>query len=131
MTDKERYQYNRKYELSIGQRFGRLLVTQVRPGLVMLCDCGAEVTNRVPSHVVISRLKSCGCLRNSTKKKVGYQHNDWTLIELLQDGSNAHMRQWSVRCKCGYVSTKWEADLKAKVTACGACRRNEQKGAEP
>jgi hypothetical protein len=119
--------FNRRYELEIGQRFGKLLVTQVRPALLMVCDCGAEVAGRVPSHVVISRLKSCGCLRRATKKTVGYQHNDWTLIELLQDGSNAYMRQWSLRCKCGFMASKWEADLKANVIACETCRRDDSR----
>ena len=59
MTDSRTF--GRKYELKIGERYGKLLVTQVRPKLTMMCDCGTEVTNRVPSHVVISRLKSCGC----------------------------------------------------------------------
>jgi hypothetical protein len=118
--------FNRKYELEIGQRFGMLTVTQVRPALLMACDCGTEVTGRVPSHVVVSRLKSCGCLRRATKKTAGDQHNDWTLIQLLQDGSNAYMRRWSCRCKCGFMASKWEADLKPNVTACVTCRRNDK-----
>ena len=131
MTDKERYQYNRKHELSVGDRFGLLVVTKVRPGLVMQCDCGTLVTNRVPSHVVTSRLKSCGCLRMSKKKKVGDKLGDWELVELIQNGSNAYMRQWSLRCKCGFMSSKWEADLKPGITACISCRRNEQKQEQP
>lgn len=121
----------RKYELEVGQRFGRLVVTQTRPGLVMRCDCGATVTGRTPAHVVDSRLKSCGCLRNKRTRQPGDRHNDWTLVELVQDGPNNLSRKWAVRCKCGFMASKWEADLKAKVTACVTCRRNEQKRAEP
>ena len=123
-------QYNRKHELSIGQRFGHLLVTEVRPGLVMLCDCGTLVTNRVPSHVVASRLKSCGCLRKANKKAVGTKVGDWEIVDLLQDGPNAHMRQWSIRCKCGYLSSKWESDLKPDLTACISCKRRDKLGEE-
>lgn len=119
--------FNRRYELEVGQRFGRLLVTQVRPKLTMMCDCGTEVTDRVPSHVVVNRLKSCGCIRRNAVKKAGYQHNDWTLIEKTQDGPSAYQRLWSVRCKCGFMASKWEADLKANVTACVTCRRNDSK----
>jgi hypothetical protein len=121
------YQYGRKHELAVGARYGMLVVTQTRPGLVMRCDCGVVVTNRVPSHVITSRLKSCGCLRKANKKKAGDQHNSWTLVELLQDGANAYMRRWSCRCRCGFMSSKWEADLKPAVTACVTCRRNEQR----
>jgi hypothetical protein len=125
MTD--RRDFGRKYELNVGDRFGKLLVTQVRPGLRMMCDCGTEVTDRVPSHVVRSRLKSCGCLRRNTAKKAGDQHNDWTLVEKTQDGPNAYLRKWLCRCKCGFTAQKWEADLKATVTACVTCRRNDEK----
>lgn len=51
----------RKHELAIGARYGRLVVTQTRPGLVMRCDCGATVSNRTPAHVAVSRVRSCGC----------------------------------------------------------------------
>ncbi len=122
--------YGRKHELEVGARYGMLVVTQTRPGLVMRCDCGTEVLNRVPSHVVVSRLKSCGCLRRKAMKKAGDQHNDWTLVEMVQDGANAYMRRWLCRCKCGFTAQKWEADLKANVTACVTCRRNDKANKE-
>jgi hypothetical protein len=64
--------------VEVGQRFGRLAVTQTglhigqspkKPAgwraVTCLCDCGTEVTVAV-SHLTSGRNKSCGCLRKES-----------------------------------------------------------------
>lgn len=114
--------FGRKYELHVGQRYGRLLVTQTRPKLVLLCDCGKTVDDRTPSHIAANRLRSCGCGKSPRPaRSPGDKHNEWTLVKLLEDGASTYLRLWSVECSCGYKASKYESDLKTNAVSCNAC----------
>lgn len=58
--------------MKVGNKFGRLLVTQVQPrGLCKcLCDCGKEV-ERSLRNLRSGHTKSCGCLRSEVAKREG------------------------------------------------------------
>lgn len=63
-----------------GMKFGRLLVVsehgRSKDSRVLwkcMCDCGKETIVQA-SHLKSGRIKSCGCLRNETSKKVNITH---------------------------------------------------------
>lgn len=70
------------YSVSVGERFGRLIVMDIRPKYLSgkvrvvcrcVCDCGAE--KDVPIDKLKSgATKSCGCLRRESSRKRAEKH---------------------------------------------------------
>lgn len=68
-----------KRNVSIGERFGRLVVAEILPGknghtvLRCRCDCGSECTPR-QDHILNGRTKSCGCYNREVAKSNNTTH---------------------------------------------------------
>ena len=111
--------------VQVGMRFGRLLVTKMRP-MIALCDCGNIVTNRQPYHLAHGRLRSCGCLRKDKRKETNAR---WASIELLNPEDKVEFRTYRVICtRCGTQHERGtESVLRPTQTGgCSACYRRDK-----
>lgn len=108
--------------VQVGMRFGRLLVTKLRP-MIALCDCGNIVTNRKAHDLAFGRLRSCGCLR-AEKRRVYGPSKRWSAVELINpDAKSAHQR-FRVTCsQCGHTCERGIGAVARDVerVGCQAC----------
>ncbi len=89
-----------------GQRFGKLIVLDVDPSRSSavywkcICDCG-KIISTMASSLTQGNTKSCGCLRNRSKRRdlVGKRSGKLTVISF----SNMKFGQayWNCLCDCG------------------------------
>lgn len=105
----------------IGQRFGKLCVTGqagTSNGHIMLacrCDCGGSKSVR-KSHLKANLIKSCGCLKNKTKR--GYIAADvseyWIWLGIKQRCLNPnHSAYYKYGGRGISICTKWESSFEA------------------
>lgn len=90
-------------DYSVGQRFGRLVVTELIPargksGLgrgIFICDCGRQTEQRI-AHVIGALVKSCGCAQIESAKQLGLA-NKHNLRPQIKHGlsRSAEYRAWS------------------------------------
>jgi very-short-patch-repair endonuclease len=120
------------YKKLIGQRFNKLLVTDVlfdannRLKCSCLCDCGNTLLV-TPSRLTSKHTKSCGCLRQAANLKyaelVGKKINKWTVREL-----HIANKTYKAICECDCGSIK-EVNILNLVNGltkdCGCGRRQK------
>lgn len=84
----------------VGDRIGRLTVESVKP-VRLRCDCGKLATYSF-THVVNSRVKSCGCLRQELTVTfvAGQEVAGMRLLQLVTDGV-LEERKWLVQDDAG------------------------------
>ena len=64
-----------------------------------------------------------------SRKAVGDTHNEWTLIELLEDFGSAASRRWLLRCSCGILERRFENEIGYRYVSCSGCSRAAKKAA--
>lgn len=84
----------------VGDKIGRLTVESLKP-ITLRCDCG-QVAAYSLSHVVRSRVRSCGCLsrENTTVYSVGQEVAGMRLLQLMTEG-RLEERKWLVQDQNG------------------------------
>lgn len=110
--------------VQVGMRFGRLLVTKLRP-MVALCDCGNIVTNRRAHHLAFGRLRSCGCLRKE-KVRVLTPNERWSSVECIDATEKIQYRKFRVtcaRCDAQHVRTYSAFAEGSQGRGCISCAR--------
>ena len=121
----------------IGKKFNRLLVIDFAPSRnkrtywKCRCDCGNIIEARA-DQLKSGNTKSCGCLNNETRSKLGKSHIQdisgqrfGNLIALKRLNYHAKNRGyiWECLCDCGNTSEVCITDLKnGNTTSCG-CRK--------
>ena len=119
----------------IGQRFGRLVVTEAAPNKgkktqwKCQCDCGKEYIGTTHS-LRSGRLNSCGCLRAETARINGLkQLNDLSgrqfgrLTVLEYAGSHRDRSAWKCQCQCGNIIIVGQLELtQGDTLSCGCLR---------
>ena len=111
----------------VGERFGRLTVTSVRPFL-MLCDCGTMVRDRVAHHVTRNRLRSCGCLKRE-KTEVPHTSFRWSEIRCVNPDEKVHFQRFDVTCvQCNRPSVVCYASVTStkETRGCKLCVQDAQ-----
>lgn len=113
----------------IGQRFGRLIVTENlaekrynEEAWACKCDCGKE-TIATRSQLTGGRKKSCGCLRKETPPNaldlVGQKFGKLMVIERAGKTKNDNAL-WLCRCECGNIVKANATTLRrGELTTCG------------
>ena len=108
-----------------GQRFGRLVVTEIISGRLRrcLCDCGTETTV-ARCNLTSGNTQSCGCLRREIEKIAAVTHNatsgqTWTPAYttwngMLQRCCNPNNPRWSSYGGRGIaVCEEWQHSFEA------------------
>ena len=116
-----------------GQTFGRLTairqVDDPRPGIwwECQCECGRKTLCR-RNELMSGRVKSCGCLRHTPKKKeikdlTGQRFGMLTVLRLSPEYVSGEGR-WECRCDCGQLRTFLTSRLTGgHVRSCGQHRK--------
>lgn len=119
----------------IGQRFGRLVVTDTAPNKgrrtqwKCICDCGKEYIGLTDS-LRSGKLQSCGCLRKESitennKKRIksllGEHFGKLTVIQ--QAESYRGHSAWICECECGNIKTVSSVELlRGDTLSCGCLK---------
>lgn len=125
----------------IGQKFNRLLViSEAQPRnkktfWLCKCDCGNIIEARADS-LKNNRIKSCGCLNQETRSKLGKSHlQDITgqrfgnlvaikRLDFREDLSSGYT--WLCQCDCGNLHQVRINDLKSGNTlSCGCLKESK------
>jgi hypothetical protein len=92
------------------------------PKWLFLCDCG-NYKEYNKSDVITERKKSCGCLKFSTRVKVGDVFGEWEVLERLPELTKSRDSLWLCECSCGTISKVGQKDLYyRKSNSCGCMR---------
>lgn len=109
----------------VGNRFGRLLVLERRPGSRWLCrcDCGKE-KEFFGGNLKTGASRSCGCLRRELAENQYVDHTGVRFGRLIaksrvENDRNGHVR-WMCSCDCGNSTVGNAHHLVAGLkTSCG------------
>lgn len=126
----------KKLTVSVGERFGKLTVTQSIAGVderhyslaKCLCDCGKEVLRRI-SWLHCGYQKSCGCesitvkAREKYKDCVGKTYGRLTVKKIYPGGDEKHI-ECDAECECGQsVRAALGRIYSGRLKSCGCLRR--------
>jgi hypothetical protein len=121
-------------DIEVGDRFGRLEVTEVvGKRLECRCDCGETPTMYVSHFTNDSPRRSCGCIRRERRAnrstqpvkfhegpvELGQRYGKLTVVA-LDTKPGTKRAQWLCKCDCGgEVYTQAARLLKKRRTSCG------------
>lgn len=113
----------RKSTIQVGNRFGKLEVIEVlnsagaghHARVICLCDCGK--TTNVNSHLLKTKIKSCGCSQNDYENLVGKEYGKITILTLNSETKRNNTVHRKYECVCNSCGKKYLYDA-------GAIRRN-------
>jgi len=122
-----------------GQRFGRLVALKrveddkhKHAQWLCKCDCGNEKII-IGNHFKTGNTKSCGCLRNETKKgkriiiQVGQRFGKLVTVKRVEKPEHLKTKReyWLCKCDCGNEKIINSSSLKDGMTKSCGCLRNE------
>lgn len=116
----------------IGQKFGLLTIVEAYDtdkGIMCkcICDCGNEKITSY-KNLKYGKVKSCGCLRSTSKLKdiTGQRYGKLVAIKYTGKIKN-HSAVWECKCDCGNsVEVKANALTSGAIQSCG-CLRSESR----
>ncbi len=96
---------NKRVEIKIGVRYGRLVVLeQIAKGIqghiiyACLCDCG-NITNTTGSRLANGTVQSCGCLKKEHTIQMGKNRKGKSHLEKGESGKNNLYNQYKNKAK--------------------------------
>lgn len=119
-------------ESIVGQRFGRLLVTDTvwsyeekRTLMVCQCDCG-RIKNIKKENLISGSVRSCGCIHTEQLRDmlcldlVGERYGK--LVVLQRESNSTH---WLCQCDCGNTTSVTTGDLRSGHTKSCGCNKGK------
>lgn len=96
----------RNSTIKVGDVFGKLKVLEVLKSsgagshskILCKCECGNE--KKISSHLLKSKIKSCGCSKNSYENIVGNVYGKITVSNLHSEIKNKHSIKRNYMCLC-------------------------------
>ena len=119
-----------KYSYLIGQKFNKWTITEIvynreKPDAICECECGTKKPVNLRT-VLTGASKDCGCgrkkmlRRTKTKNILGQRFGKLVAVELLEESTKTHRRQYRCKCDCGNeIITTSTYLLTGQTNSCG------------
>lgn len=120
----------KKYSYLIGQKINGWTILDIvydreKPDAICKCECGTTKPVNIRT-LITGASKNCGCgrkkmlRRTKTKNLIGQKFGKLTVVELLEESTPKHNRQYRCICDCGNeIITTTTYLLTGQTRSCG------------